>query len=259
MKSNTPKDLINLEILYVEDEEIIREPFTEMLKRRVKRVVSVNNGLEGLKMFQARHFDLIITDIKMQEMSGLEMAAEIRKSSPFIPIIVTTAYDFKDYLHKSIELGINKYLVKPIQKETLLLALNEICRILSFKQRNIDHQEFFNLLLGFDNKIIIWATLDSNLKINSDFLSFFGFSSREDFYRQFDSPIDFFIENRNKTFQYNAAKSIQWIDSFMKLNGVERNTIMNMSGTSALTEYNLHIRVFAKNTKIAIILQPYTI
>lgn len=259
MKSSSPNDLINIEILYVEDEEIVREPFTEMLKRRVKSVVSVNNGLEGLNMFHAQHFDAIITDIKMQEMSGLEMAAEIRKSNPFIPIIVTTAYDFKDYLHKAIELGINKYLVKPIQKESLLHALREISRILVFKEKIADHQEFFSLLLGFDNKIIIWASIGNNLNINNDFLAFFEFSSREDFYRQYDNPIDFFIENRNKSFQYNTSKSIQWIDSFMKLNGIERSTIFNMSGTSTYAEYNLYIKVFAMNTKIAIILQPITL
>lgn len=250
------KELLDIEILYAEDEESIREPFVEMLKRRVKNVVAVANGKEGLEMYHSRHFDLIITDIRMPQMSGLDMAAEIRKTNRYIPIIVTTAYEFKDFLIKAIEVGVNKYLVKPIQKESLITALFEMNNIIGFQRKLNEHQELLEIIIQGDNKIIIWAENDHANRINSDFLTFFGFESRDDFYNQYATPIDFFIQNKTKTFQYNMNRDVPWIDSFMKMNGIERNTILNMSGSSQLVDFSLKVKVFSNNSKIALILKP---
>lgn len=250
------KELLDIEILYAEDEESIREPFVEMLQRRVKSVVAVSNGKEGLEMFHRRHFDLIITDIRMPQMSGLEMIAEIRKTNSFIPVIVTTAYEFKDFLIKAIEVGVNKYLVKPIQKESLVTALFEMNNIICFQRKLTEHQELIELIIQGNNKIIIWTENDLANRINSDFLNYFGFGSREEFYTQYETPVDFFIKNSKKTFQYNMNKDIPWIDSFMKMNGIERNTILNMAGCTQMTDFSLKVKVFLNNSKIALILKP---
>jgi len=253
---NQEKELLDLSVLYAEDEEIIREPFVEMLGRRVKSVTAVKNGEEALELYRKRHFDLVITDIRMPQMSGLELAAEIRKTDRYMPIIVTTAYEFRDFLLKAIEVGINKYLVKPIQKESLTLALHEMDKLVQLHRNFSDHEELIDLIISCDNKIIIWAGIEDAEKINSDFIEYFGFGSREDFYRLYNNPLDFFIRNSYKTFHYSTTNDNRWIDSFMKLNGVDRNTIINMSGPMIESDFLLNFRVFSHSTKIAFILKP---
>lgn len=251
------KELLDLCVLYAEDEEIIREPFVEMLQRRVKSVTAVRNGKEALELYHSQQFDVIITDIRMPVMSGLELAAEIRRINRYIPIIVTTAYEFRDFLLKAIEVGINKYLVKPIQKESLTIALEEMMGIVEFQRKMSDHHELIELIIRSDNKIIIWAGIENANKINSDFIEYFGFADREDFYAQYASPLDFFQKNSHRSFRYQTEKDVQWIDSFMKLNGVDRNTILNMSGATTLNDFCLTFKVFSNNSKVAFILKPF--
>lgn len=108
------KFLKKLNILYVEDEDEIREQLSNLLSRRINNLYTAKNGEEGVELFKKYQPDLIITDIQMPIMDGLEMAEEIRKVNKSIPIIVITAFNESDYLLKSIDLGISKYLFKPI-------------------------------------------------------------------------------------------------------------------------------------------------
>lgn len=94
-----------LKVLYVEDEIIVREPFAEMLSRRVQKVYTAENGEQGLKLYQEFKPDIIITDIKMPVMDGLTMVDRIRATDKQIPVIITTASEFKDYLKKALRWG----------------------------------------------------------------------------------------------------------------------------------------------------------
>ena len=115
MEEQIDKEFLKkLTILYVEDEEDIKEQFSRFLKRRVKTLYTASNGKEGLALFKKHTPDIIITDIQMPKMSDLAMAKSIREVNSKIPIIAITAFNESDYLLKSIDLGIDKYLFKPI-------------------------------------------------------------------------------------------------------------------------------------------------
>ncbi len=115
--------LKKLSILYVEDEKIIREQLSIFLKRRAGVLFTAENGEEGLRVFNEKMPDIVITDIMMPCMDGLKMSEEIRKIDPSAPIIITTAFDQTDYLLRAIETGITNYVLKPVKTETLLTAL----------------------------------------------------------------------------------------------------------------------------------------
>ena len=119
------ESLRGLSVLYVEDDEEIREQLARILRRRVGALYLAGNGQEGLEAYRRHRPDLIITDILMPLMDGLTMAAEIRRESRTTPIIVTTAFERPDYLIRSIELGIDKYVIKPVRKDLLLEALDK--------------------------------------------------------------------------------------------------------------------------------------
>jgi YesN/AraC family two-component response regulator len=129
--------LSGLNVLYIEDEPVLREEITTFLKRRVKSVIVASNGKEGLEKFATYPVDFIITDLKMPVMDGLEMAREIRKSNMGIPIVITTALSDVELMQSSIEIGINRYLLKPIDLETFNSMLESVCQKISNNRKNL--------------------------------------------------------------------------------------------------------------------------
>ncbi|EHN3160800.1 response regulator transcription factor [Campylobacter jejuni] len=114
------KELI---ILVVEDEVKARESMINILSERFSKVIGAQNGDEGLKKFKKFKPDLVITDIAMPIMDGLDMAREIKEISDDVPIVVLSAYSEKERLLRSIDIGIDKYLIKPVDIEELFKVL----------------------------------------------------------------------------------------------------------------------------------------
>lgn len=115
------KELI---ILVVEDEVKARESMINILSERFSKVIGAQNGDEGLKKFKKFKPDLVITDIAMSIMDGLDMAREIKEISDDVPIVVLSAYSEKERLLRSIDIGIDKYLIKPVDIEELFKVLD---------------------------------------------------------------------------------------------------------------------------------------
>ncbi|EAL7239427.1 DNA-binding response regulator [Campylobacter jejuni] len=110
--------------LIVEDEVKARESMINILSERFSKVIGAQNGDEGLKKFKKFKPDLVITDIAMPIMDGLDMAREIKEISDDVPIVVLSAYSEKERLLRSIDIGIDKYLIKPVDIEELFKVLD---------------------------------------------------------------------------------------------------------------------------------------
>ncbi len=113
-----------LVILVVEDEVKIRESLVNVLSSRYSKVIGAQNGDEGLKKFKKFKPDLIITDIAMPIMDGLDMAKEIKEIANDVPIVVLSAFSEKERLLRSIDIGIDKYLIKPVDIDELFKVLD---------------------------------------------------------------------------------------------------------------------------------------
>ncbi len=118
--------LSTLRLLYIEDDNDILEEVAFFLKKRVKELYTAGNGQEGLELFDKYAPDLIITDIQMPVMNGLEMCSHIREKDKNVAIIVTSAYNDNSFLSHSIELAIGGYLIKPINLAKLLETIQRI-------------------------------------------------------------------------------------------------------------------------------------
>ncbi len=114
----------NYNILFIEDEQTLREIFCDTLSKMYKKVFEASNGLEALEIFQNNKIDVVITDINMPNMDGIEFLKELRKIDQNCKIIILTAYTNTEYLLDATELNITKYLIKPIDMEQLLDALD---------------------------------------------------------------------------------------------------------------------------------------
>ncbi|MGD0281040.1 MAG: ATP-binding protein [Dissulfurispiraceae bacterium] len=117
--------VVEVTVLYVEDDPNAREAASEILKRIVRTVYVAENGKDGLEAFKQHNPDIVITDIKMPVMSGLEMARKIREESINKQIIVITAHSDTDYLLSAIDIAVDQYILKPVQSDRLIAAVRK--------------------------------------------------------------------------------------------------------------------------------------
>ena len=128
---NSLKDLKDISsdysILYVEDDKDIQKLFGNVLHKLFSDVTIASDGEEGLDLFKQdiNKFDFIVSDIQMPQMDGLDMIEEIKKIRADIPCILTTAHGEFDYFMRANELGIFRYIQKPLDIDELLEAIND--------------------------------------------------------------------------------------------------------------------------------------
>lgn len=122
------KNFKELTLLLVEDEDSIRESIQEIFSGVFQKVISASNGDEGLKKFKKFSPDIVIADIMMPIMDGLEMSKQIKEVSKNTPVIILSAYSEKERLLKAIDVGIDKYVIKPIDMDELFVVLEQIVK-----------------------------------------------------------------------------------------------------------------------------------
>lgn len=127
-------DLNCLRVLYVEDDDATREGFTKFLKLRVGKLYTASSGEEGLQKFHECRPNLLIVDLIMPGMSGLEMIGEIRKNNKECRILITSTINEINTVLEAIDLGIDHYIVKPIDTDDLEKKMEGIARIIASKE-----------------------------------------------------------------------------------------------------------------------------
>lgn len=131
-----------MRILFVEDEENIREIVKLNLELEEHEVLTTSNGRDALKLFQEQHFDLVLLDIMLPEINGLEICEQIRLTNREVPIIFLTAKDAAPDRITGLKKGADDYLTKPFHLEELLLRINNLIRRSSKSAEN--SQEIYN-------------------------------------------------------------------------------------------------------------------
>lgn len=111
-------------ILYVEDDEITQELIKEILVPSCKKVFVANDGEEGLALYKEKQPDIVLSDIAMPNMNGLEMCEAIKKLNPQQPIALFTAFSESSFLKKASEIGVATYILKPLDEEQFFNSLN---------------------------------------------------------------------------------------------------------------------------------------
>jgi two-component system KDP operon response regulator KdpE len=120
-------------ILVVDDEKILREFVSRNLSARGFQVFTAANGLEALAVFNTEALDLIVLDLMMPHMDGLEMCRRVRQTST-VPIIVLSALDQESDIVTAFSLGADDYLTKPFGVEELLARVRAALRRVSWDE-----------------------------------------------------------------------------------------------------------------------------
>ena len=127
-------------ILIVDDEKSIRLSISELLLRDGFDVVAVPDAAMALEMLQQQSFDVLLTDIIMPRMSGMDLASRVRKENQSIQIIIMTGEPTVETATMAVQSSVNDYLVKPVKKDILLKTIRSAANIKSL------HDEKLNLL-----------------------------------------------------------------------------------------------------------------
>ena len=112
-------------ILVVDDEDIVRTSCIRTLSPEGYEVKLAKNGVEGLKMASEERFDLVLTDLKMPDMDGIEVLRIIKEKWPETAVIIVTGYQTVDTAVKAIKLGAYDYIEKPFTPDALISAVAE--------------------------------------------------------------------------------------------------------------------------------------
>jgi len=115
-----------LSVLIVEDDKLSLFMYTEFLKTVVSEVYSASNGFDGIRIFRNNKPDIVITDIMMPEMDGLEMIKKIKDIDPGVKAIMISGHSDADYFIRSIDLGVDAYLLKPVDNQKLKRKIGDL-------------------------------------------------------------------------------------------------------------------------------------
>lgn len=130
------RSLDELTVLYVEDDEDMSEQVAHFLRKRCAHVLQAANGREALELYREKRPDMVVSDVMMPEMDGLELAEVIKQRDPAMPVILTTAFNDSAYLHRAIDIGVDNYVLKPVDLEKLHAAMLKSAELL-FKTREL--------------------------------------------------------------------------------------------------------------------------
>ena len=186
----------NIKILYVEDDEIARENGIEYLQNFFEQIYEASDAIKALQLYEKYQPDIIITDIQMPKLNGLEFVKRIRQKDKKTQVIIITAFSGKDYLLKAIELGLVKYLVKPVREKEFEEALFLCINALEKDETNIIQLDEITFFDTFNKNLI---SSNEIVKLRAKELNF----------------LELLIKNKNRYVSYEEIENYVWNDSVM--------------------------------------------
>lgn len=213
----------NIKLLYVEDDDIARENGVEYLSEYFESVYEAPDAATAMELYEKHKPQIIVTDIQMPHMNGLEFITEIRKRDKKCQIIIITAFSDTDYLLKAVELNLVKYLIKPVQEADLNEAIRLCIESIEENSDNI-------VKLGADT---YFDTFNKLLVKNSQIV---GLRTKE------IALLSLLIKHKNRYVSYLEIEHTLWQDGVMTADALKTlvknlksklppNLISNLSGT----------------------------
>lgn len=172
----------SLKLLYVEDNEQVLKTTLIILNEYFTDIIVAVNGEDGLQKLQENHIDLIITDIMMPKLNGIDMIKKIRETNNEIPILIMSAYNDAQYFTDSINYGIQGYILKPIQLVQLEQSIHKITEDLIKKNQQKNTMRLLEQYQAIADKSTIISKTDINgiiTYVNDEFCSISGYTREE--------------------------------------------------------------------------------
>lgn len=117
---------LDVSVLFVEDEDVIRMVYSKLISPHVREFYEAENGEQGLVSYIKFKPDIVVTDIRMPVMNGLDMIKKIKNLNPSARIVLLSAYGESHHFLKAIEYGVRGFLLKPVESETFETLLTTL-------------------------------------------------------------------------------------------------------------------------------------
>jgi len=128
-------------VLFVEDDDSAREALTQFMSTFFHTITEACDGEDAWNKFNSNTFDLVITDINMPKLNGLELTAMIKEEAPSLPVLVLSAHREADFFLESIRLNIDGYILKPFEMEQFLSVIAKVVHRLNTEKELALYQQ----------------------------------------------------------------------------------------------------------------------
>jgi len=251
------KFLKSLNVMYVEDDYEIALKMKCIFDKIFNIVIPASNGEEGVEKFihckeNDIHIDVIISDINMPKLSGLDMIKSIRKLDDEVPFILTTAYSNSEYLLEALNFGVSHYAVKPINLKELIRHVEDVCetkyKLKIIESKNNELLEYLHII----DQVAIVSRVDLEGKyifVNDIFCHISGYNKNEvlgkekNFIKHKDMPSEVYEESWDTV--QNGQK---WSG---KLKNCHKNGNEYFTKTTVLPFYDLNTAMISEYIEIS--------
>lgn len=201
------KLLSSLSLLYVEDNLSLKKKAVTFFEKLFPIVYNATDGIEGIALFERYHPHIVITDIQMPIMDGLEMAVAIKKIDKNTKFIITSAYDDKEYLLKTISIGASGYCVKPLKVEEITQILYTLVLEISEERNKSVFNNYLHSIFNNQDNLIVMLRNESVILANNHALSFFNASDIKEFKEKFQNFENLLLSHDSFLYHKAAAPS----------------------------------------------------
>jgi DNA-binding response OmpR family regulator len=210
-------------MLYIEDDDDTREQMSGILKLYTKQLIVASNGMDAIDICSKHDVQLIITDLEMPKLNGIDFIKKFRQNNIHTPIIVTTAFATSDYLLSCANLSIQGYILKPFTQERIKKTLKNAIRYI---RENLYFNLGHKLMYDKGTRTIIKNSQEYKLTNEEKLL------------------LDLLLKNKNRVTTYNEIEAEIWVQHNKTMSETalrtlvkklrqkcNKNTIKNISGS----------------------------
>lgn len=224
MKSRDLTDtLYDQSILIVEDDPLSLEVMKEILEDYFQDIYTAGDGLEALEVFEKNSIDVILCDINMPRMDGLETIKNIRKSNYTVPIIIISALSDRDLLLKASNLNIQGYVLKPVAFDQMMEILNKVVLHQNQGKESIE-------LIQLDDLILL-DTINYKILANNNAVTL---TKKE---MQF---LELLLEKKGSVVPYELIEQVIWYDNGEAMSSSSLRTLVKNVRKKLVKEDIIH-------------------
>jgi len=152
-------------LLYIEEDETTAHAFLSEFEKFFKSVFVARSAEEGISIFEISHPDIVVTDLQLSSLDGLELIKRLRAIESKVPIIVNSAFSDTHLLLQSIALSVNDYILKPTNTNLMLQALRKSARILSYEKSLARSHKMMQTIIDEIPDPIMYIELDMRVSM----------------------------------------------------------------------------------------------
>lgn len=240
-----------ISILYVEDEEGIRDGLVPVLKYFSDELFVAVDGQDGLDQYIKYKPDIVVSDIKMPKMNGIEMVKSIKEINKKQHIIFTTAHSESGYFMDAIESHVDGYILKPIDLDILEEKILDLTEQITIKRRYKKQQLLMQEISALQDNLLV--VLDEELQViflNKKSLQFFDVEDVEVFNQKYCCISSLFLEHEDFFSVKNKEDGTTWIDQLIALEDNERVVSLMDMGDSEYKSFVISLKKIEETSHI---------